>query len=401
MNVADIVSCIATPTTTSATSSSSRKPDIPCRVCGDRSSGKHYGVYSCDGCRGFFKRSVRRNLAYVCKENGSCIVDVTRRNQCQACRFKKCLEVRMNKDVQHERAPRCYQYKRESPIKPETPADVTTNVSGMNGFHHDEDKSSFRPVNSDFHRGFMLLPNLFLNSLLDAEPRQANKEQSMAGHIKFGQEKMENGAYNKATSPDAIVCHPNGVETIYEAAARLLFMTVKWARNIPSFLTLPFRDQAILLEEAWNELFLLSAAQWSLPLELGSLLSAASTFPGDKVPSLVNDIRALQDALSRFSALHVDATEFACLKAIVLFKTEIRGLREGLQVETLQDQAQLMLAEYTHARFPTSRVRFGKLLLLLPALKTVSARSIEEIFFRRTIGSIPIERLLCDMFKSS
>ena len=63
----------------------------------------------------------------------------------------------------------------------------------------------------------------------------------------------------------------NGVtENIYETAARLLFMSVKWARNIPSFLQLPFRDQAILLEESWCELFVLSAAQWSLPIDAGT-----------------------------------------------------------------------------------------------------------------------------------
>ncbi|XP_069364864.1 nuclear receptor subfamily 2 group E member 1-like isoform X1 [Maniola hyperantus] len=83
------------------------KPEALCRVCGDKASGKHYGVPSCDGCRGFFKRSIRRNLDYICKENGSCVVDVSRRNQCQACRFSKCLRVNMKKDaVQHERAPR-------------------------------------------------------------------------------------------------------------------------------------------------------------------------------------------------------------------------------------------------------------------------------------------------------
>jgi nuclear receptor subfamily 2 group E protein 3 len=117
--------------------------------------------------------------------------------------------------------------------------------------------------------------------------------------------------------------YPTGQETVYECSARLLFMAVKWSKSLPSFANLPFRDQVILLEEAWSELFLLCAIQWSMPMESSPLLSTsehAQNAPNGKATVTLTDIRILQEVFSRFRAAQVDPAEFACLKAIVLFK---------------------------------------------------------------------------------
>ncbi|KAG8141796.1 hypothetical protein E2320_006474 [Naja naja] len=65
--------------------------DELCPVCGDKVSGYHYGLLTCESCKGFFKRTVQNNKHYTCTESQNCKIDKTQRKRCPYCRFQKCL----------------------------------------------------------------------------------------------------------------------------------------------------------------------------------------------------------------------------------------------------------------------------------------------------------------------
>ncbi|KAL3997359.1 Zinc finger C4 type (two domains) family protein [Acanthocheilonema viteae] len=69
-----------------------------CAICGDKASGNHYSVPSCEGCKGFFRRTIQKKIEYVCYKQGNCLVDQKNRNRCQSCRFKKCLQLGMRQE---------------------------------------------------------------------------------------------------------------------------------------------------------------------------------------------------------------------------------------------------------------------------------------------------------------
>ena len=67
----------------------------PCPVCTDKISGFHYGIFSCESCKGFFKRTVQNKKVYTCVADRNCVIDKTQRKRCPYCRFQKCLDVGM------------------------------------------------------------------------------------------------------------------------------------------------------------------------------------------------------------------------------------------------------------------------------------------------------------------
>lgn len=66
-----------------------------CPVCGDKVSGYHYGLLTCESCKGFFKRTVQNKKVYQCVADRSCHIDKSQRKRCPYCRFQKCLDVGM------------------------------------------------------------------------------------------------------------------------------------------------------------------------------------------------------------------------------------------------------------------------------------------------------------------
>lgn len=326
-------------------SDSSEKPTL-CLVCNDKSSGRHYGVLTCDGCRGFFKRSVRRGVGYVCREKNKCVVDLSRRNQCQACRMKKCLAVGMKKDaVQHERAPRMPKQKMNqfSPF----PRVVDYSKLAPSILHH----LPSRQVASD--------------STVAMSPPHTPKEQILI----------------------------STAEELYKTVSKLLVEAITWVRNIPTFTELPFYDQAILLEHSWCELFILSLSYWNIPLDIDFLLQLGNydESKNDKCNAgkkdTISELVHLKSIVQRFRLLNLDSTEFACVKAVILFDTELRGIRATEHIEKFRDEAQAMLDGYTSSR-ASSKLRFGKILLKLPLLSVISTRLIEDCFFKGTIANI-------------
>ncbi|XP_038671678.1 retinoic acid receptor RXR-alpha-B-like isoform X5 [Scyliorhinus canicula] len=321
-----------------------------CAICGDRSSGKHYGVYSCEGCKGFFKRTVRKDLTYTCRDCKECMIDKRQRNRCQYCRYQKCLATGMKREaVQEER-----QRSRER-------GEEVESTSGTN----DE-----MPV----------------EKILEAEVAVEQKP-----------ELQSDGAGSEVASPN------DPVTNICQAADKQLFTLVEWAKRIPHFSELPLDDQVILLRAGWNELLIASFSHRSITVRDGILLATGLHVHRNSAHSAgVGAIfdRVLTELVSKMRDMEMDKTELGCLRAIILFNPDAKGLSNPAEVEILREKVYASLESYCKQKYPDQLGRFAKLLLRLPALRSIGLKCLEHLFFFKLIGDTPIDTFLMEMLEA-
>uniref|UniRef100_A0A8D0HAY7 Hepatocyte nuclear factor 4 alpha n=1 Tax=Sphenodon punctatus TaxID=8508 RepID=A0A8D0HAY7_SPHPU len=303
-----------------------------CAICGDRATGKHYGASSCDGCKGFFRRSVRKNHMYSCRFNRQCVVDKDKRNQCRYCRLKKCFRAGMKKEaVQNERDR------------------ISTRRSSY------EDSS---------------LPSI--NVLLQAEVLS----QQISSPISV----ISGDIRGKKIANIADVC---------ESMKQQLLVLVEWAKYIPAFCELPLDDQVALLRAHRSMVFkdiLLLGNDHIIPRNCPELMEVSRVA-----------VRILDELVLPFQELQIDDNEYACLKAIIFFDPDAKGLSDPTKIKRMRYQVQVSLEDYINDRQYDSRGRFGELLLLLPTLQSITWQMIEQIQFVKLFGMAKIDNLLQEM----
>ncbi|XP_019629636.1 PREDICTED: hepatocyte nuclear factor 4-gamma-like isoform X9 [Branchiostoma belcheri] len=321
-----------------------------CAICGDRATGKHYGAASCDGCKGFFRRSVRKNHVYTCRFNRMCVVDKDKRNQCRYCRLKKCFRAGMKKEgtVQNER----------------------DRISSRRTSY--EDPGAGGPLS--------------VSALMNAEILSRQISTPLSG----------GDPHSKKIAMINDIC---------ESMKQQLLILVEWAKYIPTFCELPLDDQVALLRAHAGEHLLLGVARRSMALKDCLLLGNDFIIPRNSPEIEVSRIacRVLDELVKPLVEVAIDDSEFACLKALVFFDPDsshfldAKGLSERGKIKSMRYQVQLNLEDYINDRQYESRGRFGEILLLLPTLQSITWQMIEQIQFAKLFGVAKIDNLLQEM----
>ena len=269
-------------------------------------------ISSCEGCKGFFKRTVRKDLTYVCRDDKNCIVDKRQRNRCQYCRYQKCLEMGMKREAVQEERQRNKPSTTAETNEPESSTTINspTTTTTLNHYHQNNHQS---------HHDRRLFNDLNIERLTDAEKLIEITSKVIFGFLTMTLAEIQ-------LFKIYFQCSPTTTTTTKKGATREIELLFKWIKNIPYFQSLDPNDQLVLLKSGWNELLIAEFSYRSTCKQDALLLANGVEVSQQKAQSAgIGDIfsRVLNELVAKMREMQMDPAEIGCLRAIVLFNPGI------------------------------------------------------------------------------
>nr|AAF80976.1 retinoic acid receptor gamma 2I [Ambystoma mexicanum] len=335
----------------------------PCFVCNDKSSGYHYGVSSCEGCKGFFRRSIQKNMVYTCHRDKNCQINKVTRNRCQYCRLQKCFEVGMSKEVVAAAAVRNDRNKKKKEIKEEVVTD-----------------------------SYEMPPEM---EALIAKVSKAHQETFPS--------LCQLGKYTTNSSADHRVQLDLGLwDKFSELATKCIIKIVEFAKRLPGFATLTIADQITLLKAACLDILMLRICTRYTPEQDTMTFSDGLTLNRTQMHNA--GFGPLTDLVFAFAEqllpLEMDDTETGLLSAICLICGDRMDLEEPEKVDKLQEPLLEALKIYARRRRPNKPYMFPRMLMKITDLRGISTKGAERAITLKMEIPGPMPPLIREMLEN-
>jgi nuclear receptor subfamily 6 group A len=390
-----------------------------CAICGDKSSGLHYGSFTCEGCKGFFKRTVQNKRVYTCVGgNGKCPMTKELRNRCQFCRFQKCLQQGLVvQAVREDRMPggrngsaiyNLYKLKYRKSRKPNNSGSSTSSS------HQASSSSSTTtpsPPSSSTWKTSLSSTNVPSSLALLLQQTSSTGQQLSAPSKSLIQQlididKLEDLMDLKGLK-DSTKTHSEKLSAIGDEIVEKL---VEWTKRLPFYGELPITVHTQLLTQRWAELVILSSCFYAVGLN--NTLTAKPSGDIVSLTSIEHNLSLLQRRLSvvmekivplgkiandtgafveqfthlinAFSKLSVPIEAYVCLKAITLLNlnNELPSKIDessSKRISLIQDQ--FVKALQIHLCQIETGPRLSDIFAWLPLLRSVASLLLEGKMF--------------------
>ncbi|XP_036414933.1 retinoic acid receptor gamma-A-like isoform X2 [Colossoma macropomum] len=331
----------------------------PCFVCQDKSSGYHYGVSSCEGCKGFFRRSIQKNMVYTCHRDKNCQINKVTRNRCQYCRLQKCFEVGMSKEaVRNDRN------KKKKDVKEEVVLPESYELSG-------ELEELVNKVSKAHRETFPSLCQL--------------------------------GKYTTNSSADHRVQLDLGLwDKFSELSTKCIIKIVEFAKRLPGFTSLTIADQITLLKSACLDILMLRICTRYTPEQDTMTFSDGLTLNRTQMHNA--GFGPLTDLVFAFAGqllpLEMDDTETGLLSAICLICGDRMDLEEPQRVDRLQEPLLEALKIYARRRRPNKPHMFPRMLMKVTDLRGISTKGAERAITLKMEIPGPMPPLIREMLEN-
>lgn len=405
-----------------------------CHVCGDKSTGSHFGGISCESCKAFFRRSVQRNRFedYKCSYSGECKMNTNTRKICQFCRYKSCLAIGMrpkwvlSDDERHQKYGSRRKQNKTKPtsteeticeleassscvkLQPQTPqSQISSTIPNTATTHSDDDVNSTpspKDINQSSSSSYaQSQKNNELNRFgidgMDMRPQSLHlnsyeKDLIDRLSVAFYHSRKHNTIDLNVNKKMAMLFQTQSEGSLKKMSkvilANFIVQPVKrvitFAKLIPDFRKLDINDQMCLLQGGTMEIFIMSSSSLydQISNKFVNVVSKDRNIQGNDASSIQLDMFRLiwsEDVfektigfLKSMMEMRIDEATLILILPLILFSPDRRDLKNRHKIYLNQAKYSYLLKKYMIWKYGLNQETiklYNRLLLKLIELRTL------------------------------